>query len=501
MTSLKITDNQIINGTLAIEIPQETTYLDLSFCQSLEALSQLPDGLEELNLTWCKKLRNIHKIPTNIKNLNLVNCQSIRTLPQLPDGLKRLNLTWCRKLTTIPNIPTNLKDLSLANCKFLETLPQLPDSLEKLNLRECISLIPTADLVNQLIELEDLGCEVQYPDHFNLNTQTAIAKATLDEIIKNYKQQNQDFSGQNLKDLLHRFLTESIGQRGGIDELITTVSPFLELLKKDNSFLPMFEEIAGASLAGCVNQPVFGMLEISSLVAITQQEGILNKIESAKQLLSLDEIKYFVASNPPGQAIEVEGGNTLFREVYNKLRETNILQQDWLGVAKGVAYESMVEDWLEDNISNAFMQVKESVFDLSQEDIANRICNSHHYANWGQICFPQELEQIKQNIKNIEREKSELQQAYLEIEEELAQESNEEKIKDLAEEKEEAINQLRELKNKSFSTLEQNIHRITLEKLQEAQKSATEEQLEEIPISEIRNAEATSVNESKSREI
>jgi len=421
MTKLTITRGLIINGRIAVEIPQETTHLDLAHCSSLEVLPQLPEGLQQINLSGCTKLKTITNVPSTVSHLDLRNCSDLEVLPQLPEGLQQLNLSNCSRLT--------LNDY----------------------------------LVDSLIELKSRNCNITYPSKLSSTIPQILARSRLESVIRGYKQEIPNFNAPKLHELLKRFLTEDVNNRGGIEYLVDSVNGFLVELEKNKSFLPMFEDIATVYLSGCVNQPVFGVLEISALAAIIQAEGIVNKIEYSRQLLSIDQVKLFVATNFTASRVEVEAANALFREVHNKLKNDGILQYSWLGVSRGVQYEDFVRTWVGQNINNATAVVKRSVFDLNHQEIVGEICNSSHCINWGKICLSAELDEI---AKEITDQKSQLQQLYLKIEEEMYEEESKDK-EDLEKRLNDIDTQIKELDKRFDNELPENIRKISLKKLQE----------------------------------
>jgi hypothetical protein len=410
-------------------IPATVKRLYLGGCGKLKILPQLPEGLEDLNCYDCSGLETITNIPVTVKKLNLEGCVKLKTLPQLPEGLEDLNCFGCSDLETITNIPTTVKTLYLGGCKKLKTLPQLlegleelncygcetletitniPTTLKKLELFDCRNLIKTPELEARLAELELAGCVITYPSHF-VTDKAAEAKEKLNKVITTYVANNPEGPGaasfQPIKDILHRYLSEGLGQRGGDKAVILEVNPVLNFLEKDSRILPIINEVSNQLFAGCVNQPVRGWSEICALVAIAGKEKITDKIEAARQLKTIDVIASFIGELPsdkkPGEQVEVEAGNALLREVHKELLKEQILEQPWLGVPKLIAYEGFVTTWLTRNIiEDVVNKVKGQVFAKSQEEIAEYLCETHHQEAWGEICFPDEIKEIKKEFES-----------------------------------------------------------------------------------------------------
>ncbi len=159
------------------------------------------------------------KIPSELLKegvmvINLINCTNLTSLPDLPAELKNLSLTGCTSLNSLPDLPAGLERLDLSDCTSLTfLLENLPAGLKNLNLTGCDALQCTADLFTRLDELESSGCNVRYPKHFNKDHQTEEAKARLERCVESYKIANSA-EPKNIKTVLHRFLSEGLGQRG-----------------------------------------------------------------------------------------------------------------------------------------------------------------------------------------------------------------------------------------------------------------------------------------------
>ena len=244
-------------------IPSTVKKLDLGYCINLTTLPQLHEGLEEIDLSGFRALETIPNIPSTIKKLNLGHCRNLKTLPELPEGLEEIDLCDCIALKTINNIPSTVKKLDLQHCENLKTLPELPKGLEDINLFGCSVLILTADLILELETLEQGGCVIQYPAHFNQEELTKRITDKFNSLAESYKSTNPEQRFVNSETLIHRFLTEGVGQRsdkttrrGRLKDISQSILPVLEVLEKNPHLLPIVEEVSSISLGGCVNQPV-----------------------------------------------------------------------------------------------------------------------------------------------------------------------------------------------------------------------------------------------------
>ncbi|KAG2398564.1 Disease resistance protein [Vigna angularis] len=115
-------------------------HLDVSFCDKLQTIAELPPFLENLNLQYCTLLQTIPKLPSSLKTLNTEACTSLETLPELPTSIEILNVESCSSLGTIPELPPCLQTLNVQCCHLLRTIPKLPTCLKTLHTKNCTSL-------------------------------------------------------------------------------------------------------------------------------------------------------------------------------------------------------------------------------------------------------------------------------------------------------------------------------------------------------------------------
>ncbi len=421
-------------------IPNEVEELHLSNCRSLETAPNFPAGLKRITLSSCEELETVPTIPNGVEELDFSGCKNLETAPNFPAGVKKIDLSFCKKLKTLPQIPDGVEELHLFNCSNLKTIPNFPEGVRIVNLSDCSKLISSPALLTRLSELEANGCEVRYPSYFNLNNQSAQAKTQREEIGQRYRTANNIEAGDPIpsaKESLHRFLNEGTDQRGGVKEIIQAVAPVLDILDENPDHLKWVEETAALYLSGCVNQPVAGWSEISALASIAAAPTMVKKMESAKHLLAIDQIKDFVTRTFPQAGVEIEAGNALLREMHKKLLADGDLEKPWLAVPGPIAYEKTIQNWLTPEIVQEFYNQIKPTLEKTPEQIAESLCESRHCKTWGEITFPQQVAEISNIYESQKKER------WSEIEEMRE-----------GQEKEEAIEEFRKLGKKS--ALEQN---------------------------------------------
>ncbi|KAL2341463.1 hypothetical protein Fmac_009403 [Flemingia macrophylla] len=97
--------------------------LQLSYCPFLKKISVVSDEFIALKLfdTAIASLpSSISSLP-KLTHLNLSNCENIVSLPELPRFLRLLLLDNCKNLVSLPDLPSSLDFLRAFNCISLET--------------------------------------------------------------------------------------------------------------------------------------------------------------------------------------------------------------------------------------------------------------------------------------------------------------------------------------------------------------------------------------------
>ena len=380
--------------TILPPLPQTLTYLNLSSCEKLEVLPELPKELTRLNLSGCEKLKVLPDLPDALTSLDLSGCYSLEALPNLPKTLTSLYLSGCYSLEALPNLPKTLTSLYLSGCYILEVLPDLTETLSFLDLSGCCKLEYKEETINRIKELEIKGCKITYPEHFDPDF--IKTKKTLEEAIESYQERPKPIY---ITELLMRYLTEDVTQRGGLADLVKSSKPFLNLISKEPGNLKWIDQIASLYLDACINQPVIGWSEISACVSIAEAPTAIEKIEASKHLATTILMKSFICDlekdQKPTPLLEAEFANALFREVHNKLLKEKKIDttKPWYAVPKNIANEHCIERFLTAKlIDKACKKINEHIF--SNEKLANILTNNYSEI-WGQIAFPQELKQIK----------------------------------------------------------------------------------------------------------
>ncbi len=437
--------NLSLSGIKTLEgaLPKESKLekLDLAICSQLSTpLDSLffPESIQDLNISGSKitTVKSIFSKGSKLEKLNLAHCKELTSIDlscfpisltelslsgsaittiegKLPDGskLKKLNLEDCKELTSIDLscFPISLTELSLFGSAITTIEGKLPDGskLEKLNLSFCKNLELTSKLLTQLQELEVKGCQIHYPSHF-MSKGTEMAHFRLNKIIKKHYKDNINQT-KYIKELFKRFLSESVEERGGAQEIVAIIIPILNFAENQPSSIEWMNQIASTYLEACVNQPVAGINEISAIVQISQAGNITKKLEMAKRLYVQEAIKNYISTQASaGRGVEVEAGNALFREVYKKLKEEGYIDIDWIGISHHIAYEHAVSSWLdEEKINAAYKEaVKVMKFDIFK--VQDMICEGTHFEIWGDIAFPDQFRKRKEELNKEFNAKLEL---------------------------------------------------------------------------------------------
>lgn len=322
-------------------------------------------------------------------------CAFLDSMPGFVDGIEKIDFSGCLELRHFSN--------------------GIPDGIKRLNLSNCPNLQINEDQARRLAELEEMGCDIQYPSQFVPFTEAGIAITKLVNIGNRYKELN-NIEAQNpipsTKRLLERILTENIAQRGGRKEIIEGVTPVLEVLEKNPNLLKSVEEIAALHLDGCVNQPVAGWSEIAALASIANSETIAKKLEASKHLFVNDRVNNFVSREFGSAAVEVEAGNALLREVHKKALKNRDISNSWLGVPGPIAYEGTISAWIAPNfftrrgvVDRFYDQIKRPILHRDEFELANLLCEGNHCKTWGEIVFPERVLEINQRHEQERRQR------------------------------------------------------------------------------------------------
>ena len=443
------------------DLPKGLTELAISGCELFEEFPELPQGLIKLmvsNLSNQARLRDLLEritelhiselhisgyefeelpnLPESLTKFTAYNCSEIKKLPDLPEWLTELEISWCESLEELPELPESLTKLIAKSCSNLARLPEnFPANLEYLDLSDCSSLPNSPALITQLRELENRNrdnpnFELIWPVHID---QTAGKATEVKQLItgayKQYYSTNPDFRDRepNATDganyptlkLFHRFLSESVGDRGGAEKIAESAFITAQKIAQNPQLFKFIDEHSKTYLDACVNQPVAGFTEISMMVDITTQLDVRSKLEAARMLMSVEVIRETTSKlikNATG--VEAELANAMLIEVCKELRV------EWPGVPQGIAYEGAISSFLtRENIRFVAGEVLK-VWNKPFEDMAEYMCEHGQQDFWADITLTEEeKDSINQPLKI-------LKERFLEEEDPSELASLETKIKD-----------------------------------------------------------------------
>ncbi len=238
------------------------------------------------------------EIQRDTKRVFVNNCPSLITALNLHEGIRVLEFRNNLNLENI-RVPQSVIHLDLFGCNKLKAIQDLPEGLQFLSLTGCNSLEQTQELTVKLLELDRKGCDVQYPDHFIFSSEAVLREERLAGIISSYAEKHPELPRpRSTTELLHRFLTEGIEDRGGVAGILIAVDVVLDVVQRNPDHLEWIEDVAAAFVKdGCINQPVAGWSEISALASIAQKGEIKDKIEAATHIMALEKLKEYVVNS------------------------------------------------------------------------------------------------------------------------------------------------------------------------------------------------------------
>ena len=391
-------------------LPAGLTSLDLSYCTGLENLPEtLPAGLTSLDLHGCTDLVNLPEtLPAELIDLDLSDCTGLENLPEtLPAGLAGLYLHGCTGLVNLPEtLPAGLVGLYLHDCTSLVRLPaELPAGLTRLDLSGCTGLLYSLELVAKLTELEQRNAgnpafQLIWPAHIERTPAIAAVKEILTTAYRSYHQPNEDLR-ERVPDpadsvnyptlsLLHRFMTESVVERGGLDRVVGFVLPIVEQLAANPQLLEFVDESAKVHLEACVNQPVAGFTEIANLVNIASQPDIPSKLEAARVLMAINAIREEVLKLGVGPGVQVELANAMLREVHHSLLSAGVIARPWPGVPEGIAYQGTVQSFLTAHNVGRISNLVADELRSPLAKVGEYLCEGHQQDFWARMTLSKE---------------------------------------------------------------------------------------------------------------
>jgi len=181
--------------------------------------------------------------------------------------------------------------IDFSGCNNLTALPlPLPARLKSINLSGCTNLILTEELLENLLTLNEAGCDItpSIPTLLENRLNSAVTKFN-----SRFDDQHQHVNFLQTKSIFHRFLSEDLGQRESFSKIAKQAGYVIDSLEKDPQHLEWMEEISANLGEGCVNQPINGFSEITAWMKVAKAESLSAKLEAAKQVITLIELREF----------------------------------------------------------------------------------------------------------------------------------------------------------------------------------------------------------------
>ncbi|XP_022633905.1 disease resistance protein RML1B-like [Vigna radiata var. radiata] len=100
----------------------ELRCLNMSCCEKLETIAELPPFLKTLDVSFSTSLKSLPKLPLSLQILNVSFCETLESLPELPPLLSTLNVSSCYSLQIPSNLPLSLQIVNLCDCSLFQTL-------------------------------------------------------------------------------------------------------------------------------------------------------------------------------------------------------------------------------------------------------------------------------------------------------------------------------------------------------------------------------------------
>lgn len=265
--------------------------------------------------------------------------------------------------------------------------------------------------------LNRMASEAQKPwlDHQHHRLSEALRAAGCDNLLF-----------PEFETLTMRYATESLFQRENIFILRQHIELIIDFLMSSPRYLKLFEEIAGVYNTGCVNQPVQGLLEISSWIFVAQQHTPALKLHALTYRYTLEHITAFVEEQGGlGHRIKAEAANQLLIEIEQKLRLMSGKSVLWPNIPRKIAYQDLVANFMESTQTKDFInRIAQELNTISDETLIDYVLNesrAYHYL-WGSIMFPAAIDELetffatkRRDLSNIAHLKLDFEMNYFEL--------------------------------------------------------------------------------------
>jgi hypothetical protein len=227
--------------------------------------------------------------------------------------------------------------------------------------------------------------------------------------------------------LLKRFTTENLDQRDNQVVIVNQANNVAKVIIDKPYLLDVLENNSKHYLVACVNQPVMGFVKTAILTDFAAEQDISAKLNIAKRMAIIATIEQEILSlksqsgNVIGGGVQIELGNAMLREIYNKNK--GLIEEQtggaWKGIPTGITYEEATKGFLtQENIAKVWQKVDNTLRDLSdinkaREYVVEASLNGTH-KDFAMIFVGKEgFDERKQELKTLKGQ-------YLAIEDSLS---------------------------------------------------------------------------------
>lgn len=131
-SSIKITDDDLINGKLAFRFSKIKGSISFMDCKTLVSLEGLPEEMTSgyFDADNCEKLETFDFMPKSLRkdiDIYASNCFSLKSLKGLPDEVDGLMIRHCISLESLEGCPKIInKNFDMSGCKNIKSLDGFP---------------------------------------------------------------------------------------------------------------------------------------------------------------------------------------------------------------------------------------------------------------------------------------------------------------------------------------------------------------------------------------